>query len=135
MLISLFFQEGPGPEGHRGARVVWVCDGKYLLVSGFDRYCKCQRVFKQAGCWSTNEKVTGELVYSLFSFFYSRSERGLYLYSASSLSSGAISSVPVNVSPSTLIPYYDPDTSVVILTGKVSTQTEIFTLHSHCSMK
>ncbi|KAF6732541.1 Coronin-7 [Oryzias melastigma] len=29
-------QEGPGPEGHRGARVVWVCDGKYLLVSGFD---------------------------------------------------------------------------------------------------
>uniref|UniRef100_A0AAX7TNT8 Coronin n=1 Tax=Astatotilapia calliptera TaxID=8154 RepID=A0AAX7TNT8_ASTCA len=77
-------QEGPGPEGHRGARVVWVCDGKYLLVSGFD----------------------------------SRSERGLYLYSASSLSSGAVSSVPVNVSPSTLIPYYDPDTSVVILTGK-----------------
>uniref|UniRef100_A0AAX7T3U8 Coronin n=1 Tax=Astatotilapia calliptera TaxID=8154 RepID=A0AAX7T3U8_ASTCA len=94
-------QEGPGPEGHRGARVVWVCDGKYLLVSGFD----------------------------------SRSERGLYLYSASSLSSGAVSSVPVNVSPSTLIPYYDPDTSVVILTGKVSTQTEIFTLHKCTFMR
>lgn len=70
-----------------------------------------------------------------FSFFYSRSERGLYLYSASSLSAGAVSSIPVNVSPSTLIPYYDPDTSVVILTGKVSTQTEIFPLHTHCSMK
>lgn len=65
ILISLFFQEGPGPEGHRGARVVWVCDGKYLLVSGFDRYWKCQRVFKQAGCRSTNEKVTGELDSSL----------------------------------------------------------------------
>ncbi|XP_053410289.1 coronin-7 [Nycticebus coucang] len=29
-------QEGPGPEGGRGARVVWVCDGRCLLVSGFD---------------------------------------------------------------------------------------------------
>ncbi|NXA22245.1 CORO7 protein, partial [Ibidorhyncha struthersii] len=29
-------QEGPGPEGGRGARVVWVCGGDYLLVSGFD---------------------------------------------------------------------------------------------------
>lgn len=30
-------QEGPGPEGGRGARVVWVCGGDFLLVSGFDR--------------------------------------------------------------------------------------------------
>ncbi|NWU97435.1 CORO7 protein, partial [Upupa epops] len=29
-------QEGPGPEGGRGARLVWVCHGDYLLVSGFD---------------------------------------------------------------------------------------------------
>ncbi|XP_041823554.1 coronin-7-like isoform X1 [Melanotaenia boesemani] len=85
-------QEGAGPEGHRGARVVWVCDGKYLLVSGFD----------------------------------SRSERGLYLYSAGSLSSGAIASTPVNVSPSTLIPFYDPDTSIVILTGKGDTRVHIY---------
>uniref|UniRef100_A0A8C7I2U0 Coronin n=1 Tax=Oncorhynchus kisutch TaxID=8019 RepID=A0A8C7I2U0_ONCKI len=77
-------QEGAGPEGHRGARVVWVCDGKYLMVSGFD----------------------------------SRSERTLYLHSVESLSSGAIASAPTDVSPSTLIPFYDPDTSVVILTGK-----------------
>ncbi|XP_072224151.1 coronin-7 [Leuresthes tenuis] len=87
-------QEGPGPEGHRGARVVWVCDGKYLLVSGFD----------------------------------SRSERELYLYSADSLSSGAVASTPVNVSPSTLIPFYDPDTSVVILTGKGDTRVYIYEL-------
>ncbi|XP_028267214.1 coronin-7-like isoform X1 [Parambassis ranga] len=85
-------QEGPGPEGHRGARVVWVCDGKYLMVSGFD----------------------------------SRSERGLYLYSADSLSSGAITCTPVNVSPSTLIPFYDPDTAVVILTGKGDTRVYIY---------
>ncbi|NWZ90373.1 CORO7 protein, partial [Nesospiza acunhae] len=29
-------QEGPGPEGGRGARLVWVCGGDNLLVSGFD---------------------------------------------------------------------------------------------------
>ncbi|KAG8006964.1 Coronin-7, partial [Nibea albiflora] len=85
-------QEGPGPEGHRGARVVWVCDGKYLLVSGFD----------------------------------SRSERGLYLYSADSLSSGATASTFIGVAPSTLIPFYDPDTSVAILTGKGDTRVHIY---------
>uniref|UniRef100_A0A4W6BNK7 Coronin n=1 Tax=Lates calcarifer TaxID=8187 RepID=A0A4W6BNK7_LATCA len=87
-------QEGPGPEGPRGARIVWVCEGKYLLVSGFD----------------------------------SRSERGLYLYSADSLSSGAIANAQVGVSPSTLIPFYDHDTSVVILTGKGDTRVHIYEL-------
>ncbi|GAA6229158.1 coronin-7-like [Lates japonicus] len=87
-------QEGPGPEGPRGARIVWVCEGKYLLVSGFD----------------------------------SRSERGLYLYSADSLSSGAIANAQVDVSPSTLIPFYDRDTSVVILTGKGDTRVHIYEL-------
>uniref|UniRef100_A0A8C1LGZ4 Coronin n=1 Tax=Cyprinus carpio TaxID=7962 RepID=A0A8C1LGZ4_CYPCA len=85
---TLPIQEGPGPEGHRGARVVWVCDGKYLLVSGFD----------------------------------SRSERQLYLFSAESLASGSVASVPADVSPSTLIPFYDSDTSVLILTGKGDTR-------------
>uniref|UniRef100_A0A3Q1FAQ0 Coronin n=1 Tax=Acanthochromis polyacanthus TaxID=80966 RepID=A0A3Q1FAQ0_9TELE len=86
-------QEGPGPEGHRGARLVWVCDGRFLLVSGFNR-----------------------------------SERVLYLFSADHLSSGAVSSTPVNVSPSTLIPYYDPDTSILILTGKGDTRVYIYEL-------
>ncbi|XP_057672964.1 coronin-7-like isoform X3 [Corythoichthys intestinalis] len=85
-------QEGPGPDGHRGARVVWVCEGKYLLVSGFD----------------------------------SRSERSLYLYAASSISSGVVASVSLDVSPSTLIPFYDPDTSVVFLTGKGDTRVHIY---------
>uniref|UniRef100_A0A3Q3AQR6 Coronin n=1 Tax=Kryptolebias marmoratus TaxID=37003 RepID=A0A3Q3AQR6_KRYMA len=87
-------QEGPGPEGHRGARVVWVCDGKYLLVSGFD----------------------------------SRSERGLYLYPSDSVASGPLASTSVNVSPSTLIPFYDPDTSVAFLTGKGDTRVYIYEL-------
>ncbi|XP_031733589.1 coronin-7-like isoform X4 [Anarrhichthys ocellatus] len=85
-------QEGPGPEGHRGARVVWVCEGKYLLVSGFD----------------------------------SRSERILSLYSADSVSSGAIACTSIDTSPSTLIPFYDPDTSVVILTAKGDTRVHIY---------
>lgn len=85
-------QKGPGPEGHRGARIVWVCEGKYLLVSGFNL----------------------------------QSERGLYLYSADSLSSGAVSNINVDVSPSTLIPFYDPDTSVVILAGKGDTRVHIY---------
>ncbi|GCB71518.1 hypothetical protein scyTo_0001608 [Scyliorhinus torazame] len=29
-------QEGPGPMGNRGARILWVSDARYLLVSGFD---------------------------------------------------------------------------------------------------
>ncbi|XP_061079905.1 coronin-7 isoform X1 [Conger conger] len=85
-------REGPGPEGHRGARVVWVCGGQYLLVSGFD----------------------------------SRSERQLYLYSSQSLSSGPVATTSTDVSPSTLIPFYDPDTSVLILTGKGDTRVYIY---------
>ncbi|MCJ8739482.1 hypothetical protein PDJAM_G00047780, partial [Pangasius djambal] len=85
-------QEGPGPEGHRGGRVVWVCDGQYLLVSGFD-------------C---------------------RSERQLYLFSAESLASGPVATAPADVSPSTLIPFYDTDTSLVILTGKGDTRVYIY---------
>ncbi|KAJ0001383.1 hypothetical protein NQD34_006403 [Periophthalmus magnuspinnatus] len=87
-------QEGPGPEGHRGARIVWVCEGKYLLVSGFN----------------------------------SQSQRGLYLYSVGSLSSGAVSNVNVDVAPSILIPFYDPDTSLAILTGKGDTRVHIYEL-------
>ena len=30
-------QEGVGPDGSRGARVVWVLNMKYLLVSGFNK--------------------------------------------------------------------------------------------------
>ncbi|TSK62521.1 Coronin-7 [Bagarius yarrelli] len=83
---------GPGPEGHRGGRVVWVCDGRYLLVSGFN-------------C---------------------RSERHLYLFSAESLASGPVATVPADVSPSTLVPFYDADTSLVFLTGKGDTCVYIY---------
>ncbi|XP_063048615.1 coronin-7 isoform X1 [Engraulis encrasicolus] len=89
-------QEGEGPEGHRGARIVWVLEGKYLLVSGFD----------------------------------SRSERQLYLICASDVSAGPVGSVSADVSPSTLIPFYDPDTSVAFLSGKGDTRVYIYEIVS-----
>uniref|UniRef100_A0A8D0HHX5 Coronin n=1 Tax=Sphenodon punctatus TaxID=8508 RepID=A0A8D0HHX5_SPHPU len=85
-------QEGPGPEGGRGARVVWVCGGRYLLVTGFD----------------------------------SRSERQLFLYQADSLAAGPLVVVSIDVSPSTIIPFYDEDTSVAFLTGKGDTRVFVY---------
>ncbi|KAB0382844.1 hypothetical protein FD755_004761 [Muntiacus reevesi] len=87
-------QEGPGPEGARGARVVWVCDGHYLLVSGFD----------------------------------SRSERQLLLYSAEALAGGPSAVLGLDVAPSTLLPSYDPDTGLVLLTGKGDTRVFLYEL-------
>lgn len=85
-------QEGPGPEGGRGARVVWVCGGDFLLVSGFD----------------------------------SRSERRILLYRAQALSDGPLYVLGLDVAPSTLLPFYDEDTSVVFLTGKGDTRVFLY---------
>ncbi|XP_045849816.1 coronin-7 isoform X1 [Meles meles] len=87
-------QEGPGPEGARGARVVWVCDGHCLLVSGFD----------------------------------SRSERQLLLYPTEALAGGPSAVLGLDVAPSTLLPSYDPDTSLVLLTGKGDTRVFLYEL-------
>uniref|UniRef100_A0A452QM91 Coronin n=1 Tax=Ursus americanus TaxID=9643 RepID=A0A452QM91_URSAM len=87
-------QEGPGPEGARGARVVWVCDGHCLLVSGFD----------------------------------SRSERQLLLYPTEALAGGPLAVLGLDVAPSTLLPSYDPDTSLVLLTGKGDTRVFLYEL-------
>ncbi|XP_030740254.1 coronin-7 isoform X2 [Echinops telfairi] len=87
-------EEGPGPEGVRGARVVWVCDGRCLLVSGFD----------------------------------SRSERQLLLYSANTLAGGPLAVLGLDVAPSTLLPSYDPDTGLVLLTGKGDTRVFLYEL-------
>ncbi|XP_045676611.1 coronin-7 isoform X2 [Phyllostomus hastatus] len=87
-------QEGPGPEGSRGARIVWVCDGHCLLVSGFD----------------------------------SQSERQLLLYSAKALTAGPLAVLGLDVAPSTLLPSYDPDTRLVLLTGKGDTRVFLYEL-------
>uniref|UniRef100_A0A670Z6N3 Coronin n=1 Tax=Pseudonaja textilis TaxID=8673 RepID=A0A670Z6N3_PSETE len=85
-------QDGPGPKGGRGARVTWVCGGKYLLVSGFD----------------------------------SRSERQLSLHQAEALAAGPLATLGLDVSPSTLIPFYDVDTSVAFFTGKGDTRVFVY---------
>ncbi|KAM4820168.1 coronin-7 [Thomomys bottae] len=87
-------QEGPGPEGARGARIVWVCGGHCLLVSGFD----------------------------------SRSERQLLLYAADALAGGPSAVLGLDVAPSTLLPSYDPDTGLVLLTGKGDTRVFLYEL-------
>ncbi|MBN3286166.1 CORO7 protein, partial [Polyodon spathula] len=56
----------------------------------------------------------------------SRSERQLYLYAVGSLSSGPLATVSTDVSPSTLIPFYDEDTSTVFLTGKGDTRVYVY---------
>lgn len=49
----------------------------------------------------------------------SRSERQLLLYPAEALAGGPLAVLGLDVAPSTLLPSYDPDTSLVLLTGKV----------------
>jgi coronin-7 len=76
-------QEGDGPEGSRGGRIVFISN-TVLLVSGSDK----------------------------------QSNRQLSLYNIEELAAGAIAVRNVDVAPSILIPYFDPDTSVVFLSGK-----------------
>ncbi|KAH9498792.1 Coronin-7 [Bulinus truncatus] len=41
-------RKGDGPSGMRGARVVWVLEDKYLVVSGFDKHSLQQLTFYRA---------------------------------------------------------------------------------------
>lgn len=50
---------------------------------------------------------------------HSRSERRILLYRAQALPDGPLSVLGLDVAPSTLLPFYDEDTGVVFLTGKV----------------
>jgi len=76
-------KEGDGPEGSRGARLVWV-NNKHFIVSGFSK----------------------------------TSVRTLTVYSVHDLSKPQ-AVVGTNVSPATLLPYYDLDTHLLFLSGKV----------------
>lgn len=49
----------------------------------------------------------------------SQSERQLLLYEAEALAGGPLAVLGLDVAPSTLLPSYDPDTGLVLLTGKV----------------
>ncbi|KAG8189255.1 hypothetical protein JTE90_013783 [Oedothorax gibbosus] len=76
-------KEGPGPQGTRGARIVWVLNSTCLAVTGFSKV----------------------------------SERQIFLYDIKDLSN-PMGDIGLDVSPATLIPYYDEDSSTLFLSGK-----------------
>ncbi|KAJ8297930.1 hypothetical protein KUTeg_024461 [Tegillarca granosa] len=75
--------EGQGPEGSRGARIVWALDGQYLVVSGFN----------------------------------SLSTRTVSVYDTADLTSPLYIS-ELDTSPAILVPFYDEDSSTLLLTGR-----------------
>uniref|UniRef100_A0A4W3HRZ1 Coronin n=1 Tax=Callorhinchus milii TaxID=7868 RepID=A0A4W3HRZ1_CALMI len=54
-------QEGPGPERNRGARILWVCGGQYLLVSGFNSLSERQVYLYKAEALSAGVVATASL--------------------------------------------------------------------------
>ncbi|XP_015123101.1 coronin-7 isoform X1 [Diachasma alloeum] len=75
--------EGKGPVGTRGARVVWALDGRFLLAIGFDKV----------------------------------SERQIMMFKPDKLNS-PLNTVGLDVSPAILMPFYDEDSSTLLLTGR-----------------
>ena len=57
---------------------------------------------------------------SYVSLFFRQSLRQLILYNAENLSAGPIDLLAMDSSPAILIPYFDPDTKVVFVAGKVN---------------
>ncbi|XP_054714139.1 coronin-7-like [Uloborus diversus] len=76
-------KEGTGPQGTRGARVAWVLNDAYFVVSGFSKV----------------------------------SERQIYLYDIKDITN-PIADIGIDVSPATLVPFYDSDSSTLFLSGK-----------------
>lgn len=77
---------------------------------------------KEQGAWGSFCPTPG--LFSSKDMFYprlpgSRSERQLQLYTADALAEGPSAVLGLDVAPSTLLPSYDPDTGLVLLTGKV----------------
>ena len=87
----------------KGARVMWVLNGDYLVVTGFSRY-----VF--------NGISYRELCLTLLCFLR-QSERQLTLLRSNDLKE--VASKKFEVSPTIMIPHYDPDSSTLFVTGKV----------------
>ncbi|CRK99981.1 CLUMA_CG013274, isoform B [Clunio marinus] len=75
-----------GPIGTRGARITFVLEDEYLVVTGFDKV----------------------------------SERQIYILKVDNLDK-AIGMVGLDVSPATLVPFYDDDSSTIFLTGRGDT--------------
>ncbi|KAK3780932.1 hypothetical protein RRG08_052087 [Elysia crispata] len=76
---TVALREGPGPDGSRGARVVWTLQDKYLVVTGFDRM----------------------------------SIQQILIYQSDELQ--ILHKEDLTTSPAILVPFYDPDSSVLFL--------------------
>lgn len=74
---------GVGLEGSRGGRLVWACNDKLLVATGFDR----------------------------------SSVRQIAAYDPLTLSS-LLFKIDLDTSPAILVPFYDPDSSTLFLTGR-----------------
>lgn len=72
-----------GPVGTRGARITYVLEDDFIVVTGFDKV----------------------------------SERQIYIFRVDNLNQ-AIGMVGLDVSPATLVPFYDEDSSTLFLTGR-----------------
>ena len=162
---TLVLQEGEGPEGSRGARLVWV-DKERIVVSGFNKLseqcrspCACPPVLltiegletcnmhtqlsmhththtilhlhvhnTHANTYTTlmhthtHTHTTTPSSLSPFNKFppppNRSSLRTLSVYNTQDLKQ-PLSVVGTNISPATLMPFYDPDTHLLFLTGKV----------------
>lgn len=74
-------QEGPGPAGSRGARILWVRQGHYLLVSGFSSRSERQIYLYKVGSLSLGPIATFDLnlAPSTLIPFYDEDTNTLYL--------------------------------------------------------
>ena len=170
----LFLQEGEGPEGSRGARLVWV-DKERIVISGFNKLSDQHRplvffdhlkVLKLATgicnshihthmhththththttlhtilhvhihnvacthmhylhthttlCTYIPPRLHASSSISLVRPTNRNSLRTLSVYNMRDLKQ-PLSVVGTNISPATLMPFYDPDTHLLFLTGKV----------------
>ncbi|XP_076251127.1 coronin isoform X1 [Rhynchophorus ferrugineus] len=52
-------REGKGPEGNRGARIVWALDGNYLVTMGFDKVSERQITIYKANDLSSSLNTVG----------------------------------------------------------------------------
>ncbi|XP_030763580.1 coronin-7 isoform X2 [Sitophilus oryzae] len=52
-------KEGKGPEGNRGARIVWALDGRYIVTMGFDKVSERQITIYKSNDLSTPLNTVG----------------------------------------------------------------------------
>ena len=87
----------------KGARVAWVLDGQYLIVTGFSKY-----VTMSLSTYSAHE---------IYFYFHRQAERLVMVFRTSDLEQVHVQ--VLDVSPAILIPHYDEDSSTLFLTSKV----------------